>query len=117
MFDEAWNGDRDIATTDPGLLLRYRSAQLDCGGVVSLDFRADPILQGSHDFAPRGVILRVCGEDQNHIERKADRVALNLNVTFLHDVEKSNLNLSGQVWKLIDGKNAAVGAGKQSIVN
>src|SRR5688572_101691 len=98
MLDEAGNGDRDIAAADPSLLLRYCSAQLDRGGVVGLDFRAYPILQGSHDFSPRGVILRVCGEDQNHIERKADRVALNLNITFLHDVEQSDLNLSGQVW-------------------
>ena len=38
-------------------------------------------------FAARGVILGIGGENEKHIEREAERVALNLNIAFLHDVE------------------------------
>ncbi len=52
-----------------------------------------------------------------HIKRQAQRVALNLNVAFLHDVEQSDLNFSREVGQLVDAEDAAIGAGKQAVVN
>ena len=52
-----------------------------------------------------------------NVERQAHRVALNLHVAFLHDVEQADLNLSGEIGQFIDGEDAAVGARQQSVVH
>src|SRR5262249_400545 len=54
---------------------------------------------------------------KQHIERQAQRITLNLNVAFLHDVEQSNLDLAGKIRKFVDRENAAIGAWQQSVVN
>ena len=74
------------------------------------NFRAEAVLERSDNFAASGVILGIGGEDQQDIERKAQRVTFNLNVAFLHDVEQSDLDFTGEVGKFVDGKNTAIGA-------
>src|SRR6185312_14815475 len=56
-------------------------------------------------------------EDERDVERQAQRVALNLHVAFLHDVEQTNLNLTGEIREFVDGKDAAVGAGQQAVMH
>jgi len=67
---------------------------------------------------PRAVVvLGIGGEDEEDVEREAERIALNLNVAFLHDVEEADLNFSGEVGELIDGKDAAIGSRKKAVVD
>ena len=56
-------------------------------------------------------------EDDGDVELQADGVALNLHVAFLHDVEERDLDLAGEVGDLVDGEDAAVGAGQQAVVH
>jgi len=61
--------------------------------------------------------LRICGEDEKHVERKAERVALNLDVALLHDVEEAYLNFSGEVGKLVDGEDCRDSRGQKAVMN
>src|SRR5208282_5183823 len=106
-----------FAALDPGLLTGDAHTFVNCRGIVGADFRADAVLQRSDNFSARRVIFRVRGEDQEHIQRQAQRIALNLDVAFLHDVEEAHLDFSGKVGQFVDGKDSAVGARQQSIVN
>ena len=81
------------------------------------NFRADAIFQRRNDFSSCGVVLRIRREHQQHIERQPHRITLNLDVAFLHDVEKPHLNLSGKIWQLIDRENTAIRPRQQSIMN
>src|SRR2546421_6396775 len=81
------------------------------------DLRADAIFQGRDDLAARGVVFRVRGEDEHHVERQTHRVAFNLHVALLHDVEEADLNLAREVWQFVDGEDAAIGAREQSVRN
>ena len=81
------------------------------------DFAADAVLERRDDLAARRIVFGVGGKDQQQIERQADRVALNLHVAFLHDVEQSHLDLAGQIGQLVDGEDAAIGARQQAVVN
>ena len=81
------------------------------------NFRTDAVLERRDDFAARGVILRIRRENDEHVEREAQRIALNLNVAFLHDVEEADLNFSGKVGKFVNGKDAAVGAWEKAVVD
>jgi hypothetical protein len=40
-----------------------------------------------------------------------------LNIAFLHDVEKADLHLPGEIRKLVDNEESTVGAGQEPIVN
>ena len=81
------------------------------------DLGADAILQRRDDLAARRVVFRVRRKHQHHIQRQAHRITLNLHVAFLHDVEESNLDLAGEIGQLVDGKDAAIGARQQPVVN
>src|SRR5208282_1750313 len=105
------------APLGPGLLLRDAQAFLDGGGIVRADLRADAVLERGDDFAAGGVVLRVCGEDDEDVEGQAQRVAFDLYVALLHDVEQSHLNFSRQVGQLVDGEDAAVGAREQAVMH
>src|SRR5262249_37916136 len=48
---------------------------------------------------------------------KPHRVALNLNVPFLHDVEQSDLNFPGKIGQFIDGEDAAVRTWQQAVMD
>ncbi len=92
-------------------------ALFDVLGVVGADFAADAVLERGDDLAARGVVLGVGGEDDGDVERQADGVALNLHVALLHDVEEGDLDFAGEVGELVDGEDAAVGAGQQAVVH
>ena len=79
--------------------------------------RADAVFERGDDLAARRVVLGIGGEDDGDIEREAHRVALNLHVAFLHDVEERDLDLAGEIGHLVDGEDAAVGAGQQAVVH
>ena len=81
------------------------------------NFAADAVLERRDDLAARRVILGIGGEDEQHVERQANRVALNLDVAFLHDVEEADLNLAGEIGQFVDGEDAAIGAGQQAVVD
>src|SRR5690348_4488204 len=101
----------------PGFLRGDSNSFADGRGVVGANFRADAIFERRDDFAARGVILGVRGEDEQHVERQADRVTFYLNVALLHDVEQADLNFSSEIGQFVDGENAAIGAREQAIVN
>ena len=78
---------------------------------------ADAVLERGDDFAARGVVLGVGAEDERDIERQAHGIAFDLHVAFLHDVEERDLDFAGEVGQLVDGEDAAIGAGQQAIVH
>ncbi len=84
---------------------------------MGADLGADAVFEGGDDLAAGGVVLGVGGEDDGDVEREADGVALNLDVAFLHDVEESDLDLAGEIGDLVDGEDAAVGAGEEAVVH
>jgi hypothetical protein len=86
-------------------------------GVVGADLAADAVFERRDDLAARGVVLGVGGEDDGDVELEADGVALNLHVALLHDVEERDLDFAGEVGELVDGEDAAVGAGQQAVVH
>src|SRR5215467_3450018 len=85
--------------------------------VVRFDFRTDAIFKGSHDLPPSCVIFRIRRKHEHHIEWKAHRIALNLNVSFLHDVEQSDLDFSGKIREFIYGKDPSIRTRKKSVVD
>ena len=85
--------------------------------VVRADLGADAILQRGDDLASRRVVLRVCREDHQQVERQADGVSLDLDVAFLEDVEQADLNLAREVGQLVDAEDAAVGTRQEAVMN
>src|SRR6266478_990524 len=113
-------GDVDFASgipSDPCFLLSDGHAFFEGRWIMGANFRADAVFQGRNNFSAGGVVFRVRGKDEKHVERETQRVAFNLDVAFLHDVEEADLNFSGEVGKLVDGEDAAIGAGQQAVVN
>ena len=112
-------GDFDLRgrAGGPGLLRGDRDALFDVLGVVGADLAADAVFERGDDLAAGGVVLGVGGEDDGDVEGEADGVALNLHVALLHDVEEGDLDFSGEVGELVDGEDAAVGAGEQAVVH
>ena len=87
------------------------------GRIMGADFRTDAILERSDDLAARGVVLGVGRERHQHVERQPHRVALNLDVAFLQDVEQPDLNLAGQIRQLVDRENPPVGPRQQPVMH
>jgi len=81
------------------------------------DLGADAVFEGCDDFAAGGVVLGVGAEDEGEVELEPDGIALNLDVAFLHDVKERDLDFAGEVGELVDGEDAAVGAGEQAEVH
>ena len=106
-----------VGAGGPGFLLGDGDGFFDGLGVVGADFGADAVFEGGDDFAAGGVVLGVGGEDDGDVELEADGVALNLDVAFLHDVEEGDLDFAGEVGELVDGEDAAVGAGEEAVVH
>ena len=77
---------------------------------------AEAVLQRGDDAAPVRVVLGVGRGDQHHVEGQADLVAPDLDVALLEHVEQADLDALGQVGQLVDGEDAAVGAGHQAVV-
>ncbi len=85
--------------------------------IVRADLAADAVFQRRDDLAARRVVFRIGGEHQHHVERQADRIAFDLDVAFLHDVEQADLDFAGQIGQFVDGEDAAIGARQQAVVN
>ena len=117
LADELRNLQLVTIALRPRFLAGDRNAFLDGRRIVRANLRADAVFQRSHDLAARGVVLGVGAEHQHHIERQPNRIALNLNVAFLHDVEQSDLDLSRQIGQLVDREDAAIGARQQAVVD
>src|SRR5256886_9459271 len=94
----------------PGFLRGDGHSFLDGCGVVRANFGANAVFERGDNFSTGGVILGIGGEDNQHVERQPQRIALNLNVAFLHDVEQADLNFSGQVRKVGNWQDCAGGA-------
>ena len=80
------------------------------------DLRPEAILQRRDDPAPVGVVLGVGRREQDEIEGQGDLVAAHLDVALLEHVEQAHLDALGQVGELVDGEDAAVGAGHEAVV-
>src|SRR5580658_520163 len=101
----------------PRLLRGDGHALGDRRGIMRANFRAYAVFERRDNFSARSVIFRIGGEDQQHVEHHAHRIALNLDVAFLHDVEQADLNFSRQVRQLVDAEDAAIGARQQAVMN
>ncbi|MCL6481594.1 MAG: hypothetical protein K6U02_07700 [Firmicutes bacterium] len=117
LADELRDEHGPAVALDPGLLGGNGHGFLQCGRVMGTDFRTDPVFQRRDDFSACGVILRVRREHQQDIQRQAHRIAFDLHVAFLHDVEQAHLNFARQVREFVDGKDAAVGPRQQAVVD
>jgi hypothetical protein len=106
-----------LAALDPRLLPRDGHAQVHAARVVRGDLRADAVLERGDDLAAGGIVLGIRGEHQRHVERQPDRIAFDLDVAFLHDVEQAHLDLGREVRQLVDREDAAVGARQQAVVD
>ena len=80
-------------------------------------FTPDAILERRDDLASCGIILRIRGEAEQHIEHEAHGIPFDLDVALLHDVEKADLHFAGEVGEFVQGEDAAVGPRKHPVVN
>ena len=101
----------------PGLLRGDGDAFFERFRIVRANLGADAVFERRDDFAARRVVLGIGAEDQGDIELQPHRIALNLHVAFLHDVEERDLDFAGEVGQLVDGEDAAIGAGQQAVVH
>jgi hypothetical protein len=69
------------------------------------------------DLAARRVVLRVRGEAQLHVERQANGIAFDLDVSLLHDVEQADLHFAGEIRQLVQRKDAAIRPRQHAVVN
>src|SRR5262245_31071253 len=104
-------------TAQPGFLSGDLNTLFHTCRIMSIDFGADPVFERSDDLPTRGVVFWISGKDEHHVERHPDRIALNLNITFLHDVEQTDLNLACKIREFVDRKDAAVCARQQPVMN
>ena len=83
---------------------------------MGADLAAEAVLQRRDDAAAVGVVLGVGRGHQQDVERQADLVAADLDVALLEHVEQADLDALGEVGQLVDGEDAAVGAGHEAVV-
>ena len=111
------NLNRRGSPLGPCFLRRDGHALFNRLRIVRTDLRADAILERRHNLAARRVVLGIGTEHQRYIQSQPHRIAFDLHVAFLHDVEQRHLDLGGKVGQLVDGKNTPVGARQQSIMH
>ena len=98
------------------LLAHDRHLGLHLERVVGADLAAEAVLQRRDDAAAVRVVVGVGRRHEQHVEREADLVAAHLHVALLEHVEQADLDALGEVGQLVDGEDAAVGAGHQAVV-
>ena len=81
------------------------------------DLAADAVLERRDDLAAGRVVLRVRGEDHADVDRQPHRVALDLDVPLLEDVEQAHLDAPGEVGQLVEREDPAVRARQQAVVH
>src|SRR5437762_3152153 len=101
LGDETRHANFPSAASRPCLLSRNRDAELDGLGIVRGYLASDAIFERRDDLAARRVVLGIGGEAEHDIERKSHRISFDLDVPFLHDVEETDLDLSGEIGKLV----------------
>ena len=98
----------------------FLSHDLDLGvhleRVVGADLAAEAILQRRDDAAPVRVVLRVGRRQQHHVERQANLVPTDLDVTLLEHVEHPDLDSLSEVGQFVDGEDASVGSRNEPVV-
>ena len=99
------------------LLADDRNLLLDGLRVVGPDLRAETVLQRSDDATAVGVVLRVGGGDDEHIQVEAQQVPADLDVALLHDVQQRHLDAFREIGQLVDRYDSAVTAGDESVVD
>ena len=92
-------------------------SSLERARVVRPDLRPEAVLERRDDPAAARVVLGVRAGDDEQVERQAQRVAADLDVALLEDVEQADLDPLGEVGQLVDREDAAVGARDQAVVD
>ena len=85
--------------------------------VVRADLGPEPVLQRRDDPPAVGVVLRVRGGHDEHVERQPQHVPADLDVPLLHHVQHRDLDALGEVGQLVDGDDAPVPARDQAEVD
>src|SRR5713101_4946956 len=122
LFDDFADVGRDLDLQRAGALgprflpgNRHRVAARH--RIVRADLRADAVLERRDDLPARRVVLRVRREDEHDVELQPDRIALNLDVAFLQDVEQADLDLAGEIGQLVDREDAPVRPRQQPVMH
>ena len=111
------DGHAGAVAIRPCLLRRDGERMVPPRGVVRADLGADAVLERRDDLAARGVVLGIGREDHQHVEGKPHRVAFDLDVALLEDVEEAHLDLARQVGKLVDREHAPIRPRQQTEVH
>jgi hypothetical protein len=118
---ERWSTDLEQVVRHLGDQLRLLADDgdlvVELGRVVRADLGAEAVLERRDDAAAVGVVLRVGGGDDQHVEVEAHHVAPDLDVALLHHVEHRDLDALGEVGQLVDGDDAAVAARDEPVVD
>ena len=85
-------------------------------GVVGADLSPETVFQRRDDAASAGVVLGVGRRHEEDVEREADLVATDLDVSLLEHVEEADLDAFGQVGQFVYGEDASVGAGHEAVM-
>jgi len=96
------------AEIDARLLPRDRDAELALARVVRDDRAADPVLELRDHLARAVVRARIRTEEDEDVEVEAHRVAADLDVALLEDVEEPDLHELVEVGELVHREDAAV---------
>ena len=99
------------------LLLDHRGLELGVERVVRADLRAEPVLERRDDATAVRVVLGVGRRQQHDVDGEPDLVAADLHVALLEHVEQTHLDALGEVGKLVDREDAAVGARDEPVVD
>ena len=101
----------------PGFLRSDAHSFFESPGVMRANLSADAVLQWSDDLSACGVVFRIRCKDEQNVKSQTQRVTLNLDITFLHDVEEAYLNFTSEIRKFVHGENAAIRARQEAVMN
>ena len=105
-----------MATVNPRFLFEHLDAEGAFTGVVGVDDGADPILELRDHLAGAVVGGGIGGEEEHHVDVELDRIATDLDVAFLEDVEHPHLDQFVELRQLVHGEDAAVHPGDEAEV-
>ena len=73
-------------------LAHDRNFSINFQRIVRANLATEAVLQWRNDAATVGVILWVCGGNEQYVNRKIDLVPTNLHITFFKNVEQAHLD-------------------------